>query len=60
MHLYNDSSVDLSEKPVMYSGASGSSWGHLKLPHQMDFLSKLRLAMHDAQTSAVPAASERS
>ncbi|XP_008801252.2 uncharacterized protein LOC103715418 isoform X1 [Phoenix dactylifera] len=60
MHLCNDPSVDLSERPTMYSGASGSSWGHLKLPHQMDFLSELRRAIHNAQINAVPTASERS
>ncbi|XP_010912737.1 uncharacterized protein [Elaeis guineensis] len=48
MHLYNDPSIDLSERPVMYSGASGSSWGHLKLPHQMDFLSELQQVIHNA------------
>ncbi|CAA0408399.1 unnamed protein product [Arabidopsis thaliana] len=29
MHLYNDPSVDLSERPMMYYG--GDVWG--KLPH---------------------------
>ncbi|XP_010930323.1 uncharacterized protein [Elaeis guineensis] len=48
------------QRPVMYSGASGLSWGHLKLPHQMDFLSELRRAMHNSQINAVPTASERS
>ncbi|XP_008801260.2 uncharacterized protein LOC103715418 isoform X2 [Phoenix dactylifera] len=48
------------QRPTMYSGASGSSWGHLKLPHQMDFLSELRRAIHNAQINAVPTASERS
>ncbi|KAJ0972943.1 hypothetical protein J5N97_020902 [Dioscorea zingiberensis] len=41
MHSFNDPS-DLSERPLMYSGASGSSWGQLKLPHQMDFLAELQ------------------
>ncbi|EOA31655.1 hypothetical protein CARUB_v10014858mg [Capsella rubella] len=31
MHEYNDQTVDLSERPVMYYG--GSVWG--KLPHQI-------------------------
>ncbi|XP_072981560.1 uncharacterized protein [Typha angustifolia] len=57
MHLYNDPSVDSSEKPVMYSGASGSSWAHLKLPHQMDFLGELRRAMQ-AEAGGVPSASD--
>ncbi|MQM21088.1 hypothetical protein Taro_054120 [Colocasia esculenta] len=51
MHSYNDPSVDSSERPVMYSGASGSSWGHLKLPHQMDFLAELRRAIHSAEAT---------
>ncbi|CAO2046528.1 unnamed protein product, partial [Urochloa humidicola] len=49
MNLYNDQTVDSSEKPVMYSGSTGSSWGHLKLPHQMNFLEELRHAV-DAHT----------
>ncbi|KAL6634717.1 hypothetical protein ACP70R_027388 [Stipagrostis hirtigluma subsp. patula] len=56
MNLYNDQSVDPSEKPVMYSGSTGSSWGHgghLKLPHQMNFLEELRRAV-DSQTGTVP------
>ncbi|TVU29332.1 hypothetical protein EJB05_20895 [Eragrostis curvula] len=54
MNLYNDQSIDSSEKPVMYSGSAGSSWGHLKLPHQMNFLEELRRAI-DAQTvTALP------
>lgn len=59
MHRYNDSSIDLSEKPVMYTGSSPSAWGQFRLPHQlmapgagvgpsggqMDFLGELRRAM---------------
>ncbi|XP_077225140.1 uncharacterized protein LOC143858387 isoform X1 [Tasmannia lanceolata] len=48
IHSYNDPSVDLSERPVMYSGASGSAWGHSKLSHQMDFLAELRRAIRNA------------
>merc|ERR1711879_1100370 len=62
MHNYNDTSVDLSERPAMYSGSSASAWGHSRLPHQfmlqansgpssgsqMDFLSELRRAIRDA------------
>ncbi|XP_020106787.1 uncharacterized protein LOC109723007 [Ananas comosus] len=55
MHSCNDPSTDSSEKPVIYSGASGSSWGHLKLPHQMDFLGELQRAL-SAQAGAVPTA----
>ncbi|KAJ6793004.1 uncharacterized protein M6B38_196385 [Iris pallida] len=60
MHSFNDPSIDLSERPIMYSGASGSSWGHLKLPLQMDFLGELRRAMQAAQINAVPSAGDRS
>ncbi|KAJ1279915.1 hypothetical protein BS78_04G191900 [Paspalum vaginatum] len=49
MNLYNDQTVDSSEKPVMYSGSTSSSWGHLKLPHQMNFIEELRRAV-DAHT----------
>ncbi|XP_066331994.1 uncharacterized protein [Miscanthus floridulus] len=49
MNMYNDQTIDPSEKPVMYSGSSSSSWGHLKLPHQMIFLEELRCAL-DAHT----------
>ncbi|CAN0927275.1 hypothetical protein LINGRAHAP2_LOCUS35805 [Linum grandiflorum] len=59
MHTYNDPAIDLSERPVLYSG-SVSAWGQFKLPHQMmaaansvgpsgtqmDFLGELRRAMH--------------
>ncbi|XP_062219593.1 uncharacterized protein LOC133919262 [Phragmites australis] len=53
MNLYNDQSIDSSEKPVMYSGSTGSSWGHLKLPHQMNFIEELRRAV-DAQAGTAP------
>ncbi|AQK72507.1 hypothetical protein ZEAMMB73_Zm00001d017174 [Zea mays] len=49
INMYNDQTIDPSEKPVMYSGSSSSSWGHLKLPHQMNFLEELRRAV-DAHT----------
>ncbi|GAB2215365.1 hypothetical protein Droror1_Dr00019750 [Drosera rotundifolia] len=48
---YNDPSVDLSERPVMYMGSPASAWGAFRLPHemmsgsQMDFLTLLRRAM---------------
>ncbi|XP_020574358.1 uncharacterized protein LOC110020557 isoform X2 [Phalaenopsis equestris] len=51
IHSYNDQSIDLSERPIMYSGASGTSWGHLKLPHQMDFAAELRRAINNAQSN---------
>uniref|UniRef100_A0A453P2H3 Uncharacterized protein n=1 Tax=Aegilops tauschii subsp. strangulata TaxID=200361 RepID=A0A453P2H3_AEGTS len=45
-------------KPVMYAGSGGSSWGqgHMKLPHQMNFLEDLRRAV-DAQTGLAAALS---
>ncbi|KAK9281278.1 hypothetical protein L1049_004175 [Liquidambar formosana] len=66
MHCFNDPSVDLSEKPVMYSGSSASAWGQFRLPHQfmppnatvgpsgsqMDFLGELRRAMRNASGSS--------
>ncbi|KMZ58737.1 hypothetical protein ZOSMA_74G00810 [Zostera marina] len=42
---YNDASVDISERPLMYSGDSESSCSQMKLPQQsvkMDFPTKLR------------------
>ncbi|GMH12481.1 hypothetical protein Nepgr_014322 [Nepenthes gracilis] len=46
IHCYNDPSIDLSERPVMYSGSPASAWGNFRLPHQMDFLAELQRAMH--------------
>ncbi|CAN1127942.1 hypothetical protein LINPERPRIM_LOCUS29915, partial [Linum perenne] len=54
------------ERPVLYSGSVSSAWGQFKLPHQMmaaansggpsgtqmDFLSELRRAMHNANTGS--------
>lgn len=62
MQNYNDASIDLSERPVLYSGSSASAWGTFRLPHQMmsasntlgpsgtqvDFLSELRRAIQNA------------
>ncbi|PIA29559.1 hypothetical protein AQUCO_05800003v1 [Aquilegia coerulea] len=48
---YNDPSIDSSERPIMYSGASASAWGHSKLSHQMDFLTELRRAICSANAS---------
>lgn len=55
MNSYNDPN-DSSDKPVMYAGSGGSSWGHaqMKLPHQMNFLEDLRRAV-DAQTGLASA-----
>lgn len=40
------------ERPIMYSGASGTSWGHLKLPHQveMEISCFLIVSMHTFHT----------
>ncbi|KAK9141425.1 hypothetical protein Scep_011106 [Stephania cephalantha] len=51
MHSYTDPSMDLSERPVMYSGAMAAAWGHSRLPHQMDFLTQLRRAISNANAS---------
>jgi len=66
MHRYNDTSIDLSERPVMYPGSSASAWGQFRLPHQLmasannsgpssgpqiDFLSDLHRAMHNTNAS---------
>ncbi|XP_018676541.1 uncharacterized protein LOC135653103 isoform X2 [Musa acuminata AAA Group] len=51
VHQLDDSSADVSVKPVMYSGASGSSWVHFKLPHQMDFLGELQSKIHKANSN---------
>ncbi|XP_038692513.1 uncharacterized protein LOC119990596 [Tripterygium wilfordii] len=67
MNCYNDTTIDLSERPVMYSGSSASAWGHFRLPHQlmhqassagassglqMDFLTELSRAMAKANTGS--------
>ncbi|KAJ8899327.1 hypothetical protein K2173_018301 [Erythroxylum novogranatense] len=64
MHNYNDMSIDLSERPVMYSGSGASAWGQIRLPHQFmspgnnnigaptDFLSELCRAMRNANVSS--------
>ncbi|OMO89279.1 hypothetical protein CCACVL1_07941 [Corchorus capsularis] len=66
IHRYNDPSVDLSERPVLYSG-SDSAWRNFRLPHQMmsptnsighssgsqmDFLGELRSAMRNASAGS--------
>ncbi|XP_044466670.1 uncharacterized protein LOC123196669 [Mangifera indica] len=58
MNRYHDTSIDLSERPVLYSSGA-SAWGQFRLPHQMmspansigasgtqmDFLAELRRKM---------------
>jgi len=53
MQLCNDPSIGPAEKPVMYSGSTNTSWGPMKLPHQMDFLGELQRAVLGS-TNAVP------
>ncbi|KAL5794395.1 hypothetical protein ACOSP7_002989 [Xanthoceras sorbifolium] len=65
MHSYNDTSIDLSERPVLYTSGT-SAWGQFRLPHQMmaptnsigplpgtqmDFLAELRRKMHNADAN---------
>ncbi|XP_047312341.1 uncharacterized protein LOC124915630 [Impatiens glandulifera] len=52
IHSYNDTSIDLSERPVMYcSNVGPAALPQFRLPHQaappsqMDFLTELRRAM---------------
>ncbi|KAA8543604.1 hypothetical protein F0562_021650 [Nyssa sinensis] len=67
MNSYSNPSIDLTERPIMYSSGTGASaWGSFRLPHQlmhptvgvgpsgsqMDFLSELQRAMHDANVSS--------
>ncbi|XP_010251455.1 PREDICTED: uncharacterized protein LOC104593378 isoform X2 [Nelumbo nucifera] len=52
MHSYNDPSIDLSERPVIYSGSNAPAWGPLRLPHQMDFVAELRRAIRTANSKA--------
>ncbi|KAM7496319.1 hypothetical protein LguiA_020733 [Lonicera macranthoides] len=66
MNAYNNPSIDLAERPVMYSGSGAPAWGQFRLPHQllppaagvgpsgsqMDFLAELRQAMHNASVSS--------
>ncbi|XP_017631448.1 uncharacterized protein LOC108474069 isoform X2 [Gossypium arboreum] len=66
LHRYHDTSIDLSERPVLYSGISDSAWRNFRLPHQMmspanntgpssgsqmDFLAELRRAIRNANTN---------
>lgn len=60
MHSYSDQSIEISERPIMYSGASGSSWGHLKLPHQMDFAAELQRAIHNARSNVTQISDDHS
>uniref|UniRef100_A0A5B7BGH0 Uncharacterized protein n=1 Tax=Davidia involucrata TaxID=16924 RepID=A0A5B7BGH0_DAVIN len=66
VNSYNNPSIDLAERPVMYLGTGASAWGNFRLPHQLmpptvsvgpsgsqvDFLSELRCAMRDANASS--------
>ncbi|KAF5470294.1 hypothetical protein F2P56_010816, partial [Juglans regia] len=63
LDCYNNPSIDLSERPVMYAGTAPSAWS-FRLPHQMmapvgagpygspmDFLGELRRAQRNANTN---------
>ncbi|WCJ37310.1 hypothetical protein M5689_018459 [Euphorbia peplus] len=68
MHKYDDTTIDLSERPVMYAASTPSAWGHLRLPHQfmpppgnsgvpysvsqIDFLTELRRQMRNANPNS--------
>ncbi|XP_068664956.1 uncharacterized protein [Aristolochia californica] len=60
MHAYNDTSIDQSERPAIYSGASSSAWGHSKLPHQFDFLAELRRSVRNANLSTTQGSADHS
>ncbi|KAL4596804.1 hypothetical protein ACB092_12G189700 [Castanea dentata] len=57
MRSYQNPSIDLAERPVMYSGSGSSAWGHKQIigagpsGSQMDFLGELRRAMCNAHAS---------
>nr|XP_023885727.1 uncharacterized protein LOC111997823 isoform X1 [Quercus suber]POE69275.1 hypothetical protein CFP56_39970 [Quercus suber] len=51
MRSYNNPSIDLAERPVMYSGSGSSAWAQPRIPQQMDFLGELRRAMCNAHAS---------
>ncbi|GMP90061.1 hypothetical protein CsSME_00041360 [Camellia sinensis var. sinensis] len=40
---YNDPSIDLADRPVMYSGSGASPWGQFRLPHQVTIENSLPL-----------------
>ncbi|KAK9993197.1 hypothetical protein SO802_022900 [Lithocarpus litseifolius] len=61
MRSYHNPSIDLAERPVMYSGSGSAAWGQPRIPQQiigagpsgsqMDFLGELRRAMCNAHAS---------
>jgi len=56
MHSYNDQSLNVTEKPVVYSSSGGSVWGSSKLacqPSVMDFLAELGQAIRRANNNQV-------
>ncbi|XP_068667004.1 uncharacterized protein [Aristolochia californica] len=60
MHSCNGPSLDSSERPVIYSGASSSAWGHSKLSHQFDFLAELRGAIRNANLGPTQGSADHS
>ncbi|KMT02538.1 hypothetical protein BVRB_9g202250 [Beta vulgaris subsp. vulgaris] len=59
INCYSDPTVDLSERPVMYTGSAASAWGNFRLPHQlisgpqMDFLAELQNAINNSSASSM-------
>ncbi|KAF6137523.1 hypothetical protein GIB67_031802 [Kingdonia uniflora] len=52
MHASSDPSIESSERPVVYSGALASAWGHPRATHhQMDFLTELRRQIRNPNVS---------
>ncbi|CAK9134913.1 unnamed protein product [Ilex paraguariensis] len=65
MNAYSNPSIDLAERPVLYTGSGAPAWGHVRLPHQlmsptasvgppgsqMDFLDELWRKMQNAKAN---------
>ncbi|KAH7534025.1 hypothetical protein FEM48_Zijuj04G0193900 [Ziziphus jujuba var. spinosa] len=65
MQALNDPSIDLSDRPVLYSGSGASAWANFRYPHQfmvaadsagspgsqIDFLAELRHKMTNANAN---------
>ncbi|XP_074303046.1 uncharacterized protein LOC141637470 [Silene latifolia] len=55
IHCYDDPTIDLTERQVMYTESASSAWGSFRLPHQlmsapqMDFLAELQQAIDNSQ-----------
>ncbi|XP_057540252.1 uncharacterized protein LOC130818201 [Amaranthus tricolor] len=59
IRCYSDPTVDLSERPTMYTGNAGTAWGNFRVPHQfihgppMDFLAELQHVMNRSRASSM-------